>query len=94
MAEIVQSQEDVYCTFKRKLQQLFNKEFQSERKQQYFDAFFNISSACREFKKELFLIGNTLDKQKVESVISNHFELANYEICTNATRFFREKGVQ
>ncbi|MBM7688424.1 hypothetical protein BCR24_06530 [Enterococcus ureilyticus] len=94
MSGLIQSQEDVYTSFKKRLQQVFNMKFESERRRQYFDAFFNISNGCQEFKKELFSSEKNWDKKNATDLISSYFEIANYEICTQATQFFKEKGVQ
>lgn len=89
-----ESYETVYFQFKKKLQQVFDVKFESDRKRQYFDAFFNISNACQEFRKELFLLDDPIPQDQVEQLISSKFDTAKHEIWKQATQFFKEKGVQ
>ena len=89
-----QPYETVYFIFKKQLQQVFDEKFESERKRQYFDAFFNISNACQEFRKELFLLDDPIPQEQVEQLISSKFDTAKYEVRKQATQFFKEKGVQ
>lgn len=84
--------ETVYFIFKKQLQQAFDMKFVSERKRQYFDAFFNISNACQEFRKELFLLDDPIPCDEVETLISSKFDVAKHEIWKQATQFFKEKG--
>lgn len=84
--------ETVYFIFKRHLQQDFAMKFVSERKRQYFEAFFNSSNACQEFRKELFLLDDPIPCDEVEALVSSKFEVAKHEIWKQATQFFKEKG--
>ncbi|EAK8385899.1 hypothetical protein [Enterococcus sp. DIV1420a] len=88
-----QSQEKAYSEFKNKLQQVFDEKFQSEQKRRYFDAFFTISNACHEFRKELLLLDEPLQQDQVKNLMGSKFDLAKHEIYTQATQFFNEKGV-
>lgn len=92
MSENVRSQEDVYNEFKKTLQRKFNEKFLSDQYCQYFDAFFNISNACQEFRKELFLLDDPIPQDQVEQLISSKFDTAKHEIWKQATQFFKEKG--